>query len=107
MNELRERPDFLNLMFIEFVEFRSEYIPLLYERIFPRGLEVVQGFVERQNGLRSIPTDVMLRAFLGLIFSLVISQALLVEQIENIGSEGEISHYVDIFLHGVLEEAQP
>jgi AcrR family transcriptional regulator len=106
MTTLNNRPDFLNLMFIELVEFRSQHIPLLYEQLFPRGLKMVQDFARDQRGLRSIPVEVMLRAFLGLMFSLVITQALLGRGFEGIGSEVEIEQYVEIFLHGILEEEQ-
>jgi AcrR family transcriptional regulator len=104
MTTLNNRPDFLNLMFIELVEFRNQHIPLLYEQLFPRGLEMVQAFATKQHGIRPIPIDVILRAFLGLMFSLVICKALLGPQGGEIGGAGEISHYVDIFLHGILEE---
>jgi len=107
MTTLTERPDFLNLMFIELVEFRSQHIPMLYKQIFPRGLEIVQSFVADQRGIRSIPIDVVLRAFLGLMSSLVISQALLGQQVEDIGGEGDIKHYIDIFLYGILEDVRP
>ncbi len=105
MRTLRERPDFLNLMFIEFVEFRSQHVPMLYEQLFPRGLKIVETFAEKQAGLRSIPIPVMLRAFLGLVFSLVISQSLLGQQAGDIGREEELEQYVDIFLHGIIEES--
>jgi hypothetical protein len=67
---------------------------------------MVQSFEADQRRIRSIPFDVMLRAFLGLMVSLVISQALLGQQVENIGGDGDIKHYVDIFLYGILEEGQ-
>jgi AcrR family transcriptional regulator len=101
---LTERPDFLNLMFIELVEFRSRHIPILYDEIFPRGLEMVRSFAADQEGIRSIPIEVMLRAFLGLMFSLIITQALLGQTVRDVGSEKEIEQYVEIFLHGILLE---
>jgi AcrR family transcriptional regulator len=106
MTKLTERPDFLNLMFIELVEFRSQHIPILYDEIFPKGLEMVRTVAANQKGIRTIPIDVMLRAFLGLMFSLIISQALLGQTVRDVGSEVEIEHYVEIFLHGILMEDQ-
>jgi AcrR family transcriptional regulator len=106
MTKLTERPDFLNLMFIELVEFRSQHIPILYDEIFPKGLEMVRAVAANQKGIRTIPIDVMLRAFLGLMFSLIISQALLGQTVRDVGSEVEIEHYVEIFLHGILMEDQ-
>jgi AcrR family transcriptional regulator len=104
LTTLTERPDFLNLMFIELVEFRSRHIPILYDEIFPRGLEMVRSFAADQEGIRSIPIEVMLRAFLGLMFSLIITQALLGQTVRDVGSEKEIEQYVEIFLHGILLE---
>jgi hypothetical protein len=91
-------------MFIELVEFRSRHIPILYDEIFPRGLEMVRSFAADQEGIRSIPIEVMLRAFLGLMFSLIITQALLGQTVRDVGSEKEIEQYVEIFLHGILLE---
>ena len=103
MSKLRDLPDFLNLLFIEFVEFRSKHIPQLYTTIFPRGLEIAQNFAMDQQGLRDIPMDVILRAFLGLMFSLILWQTLVGEGSEEIGSEGEVDQVVEIFLNGIRE----
>ena len=107
MTTLTDRPDFLNLMFIELVEFRSQHIPIIYDEIFPKGLEMVRSFAANHKGIRTIPIDVMLRAFLGLMFSLIISQAFLGQRVRDVGSDKEIEHYVEIFLYGILMETQP
>ena len=41
MRAIYRRPDFLNLMFIEIVEFKSIHVHELFEITFPRGMKIV------------------------------------------------------------------
>lgn len=100
---LQTRPGFLNLMFIEMVEFRSQHLPLIYESYFPLGLHAVSRFAEKQTRLRDIPVPVMLRAFLGLIFSLTLTQVMLNGRAEDVGDAQEVDQFTEIFLHGILK----
>ena len=39
------RPDFMNLMFIELVEFKSVHAQQLFASLFPQGMQILQHFV--------------------------------------------------------------
>lgn len=99
---LQAQPGFLNLIFIELVEFHSEHLHLLYERFFPLGLQAAQRFAEKQSRLREFPVPIMLRAFLGLIFSLTLTRVMLAGREQAIGDSQEVQQFAEIFLHGVM-----
>ncbi len=100
------RMDFINLLFIELVEFKGSHVPLLYETVFPQVMDFAQRFVEGREELRSIPLPVLVRAFVGLFISYVMTELLIGKQ-QPLESQSDTLHYfVDIFLHGVLKETR-
>lgn len=101
---LDRRPDFLNLMFIEIVEFGSQHIPSLASTFLPKAIALVTPLTEKEGRLRPIPLPVVIRAFLGLIFSYFMSRLVLEGGIESASEEQARMHFVDIFLHGILAE---
>jgi AcrR family transcriptional regulator len=101
---VKGRPDFLNLMFIELVEFNAQHMPDLFETFFPQALTFVQRFFDGHQELRSIPIPILLRAFLGLFFSYVITEILMGDRMPVDMGQTSLDHFVDIFLHGILVE---
>jgi len=101
---VRDRPDFLNLMFIELVEFNAQHVPQMYQTFFPQALAFVQRFFDGRQELRPIPIPVLLRAYLGLFFSYVITDLLLGNLMPAEMEKNTLDHFVDIFLHGILAE---
>jgi TetR/AcrR family transcriptional repressor of mexJK operon len=101
---VQNRPDFLNLMFIELVEFNAQHIPDLFQNFFPQALTFVQHFFDRRQGLRPVPIPVLLRAFLGLFFSYVMTEILMGDRMPADMEKSTLDHFVDIFLHGILAE---
>jgi len=101
---VKGRPDFLNLMFIELVEFDARHVPELFETFFPQALTFVQRFFDGHQELRPIPIPVLLRAFLGLFFSYVITDILMGDRMPVDLERSSLDHFVDIFLHGILAE---
>ncbi len=104
---VKGRPDFLNLMFIELVEFNGEHVPLLFQTFFPKALLFTQRFFNNRQELRPIPLPILLRAYLGLFFSYVITDILMRNLMPDELQEITLEHFVDIFLHGILAERQP
>ena len=96
------RSEFLNLMFIEIVEFESKHFPSIFEKLFPEGMKFAQRVFYSQGELRSIPIPIMIRVFIGLFFSYIMTE-IMIEQIDypDIQMDAE-KHFVDIFLHGIL-----
>jgi AcrR family transcriptional regulator len=99
---LERRPDFLNLMFIEIVEFDQKHLPELFEQFFPEIMILLEKFTQRDGNLRSIPTPIIIRVFIGMIFTFVLSENVL-QIYMPCEKEQEVRKYmVDIFLHGII-----
>lgn len=104
---VKGRSDFLNLMFIELVEFNAEHVPQLFMTFFPQALAFVQRFFNNRQELRPIPIPILMRAYLGLFFSYVITDILMGNLMPVEMEQITLDHFVDIFLYGILAERQP
>ncbi len=102
VSALEKRPDFLNLMFIEIVEFKNQHIPHLFEAFYPKVGTLIQHFAEKQGPLRPIPTPMVIRAFLGLFLSYYMTEMMMGEQFPSEIKENTLEYFVDIYLHGIL-----
>jgi len=103
---LGKHPEFLNLMLIEIVEFNSQHIPVLFSEVFPQFSVLVEEFATRDDRLRDLPLFVIMRAFIGLFFSHYITEALIGAHIPPEMKENALDHFIDIFLHGIVDKAQ-
>jgi AcrR family transcriptional regulator len=104
---LEKRTDFLNLMFIEIVEFKGQHMPQLFQRIFPQVLALSQRFIANREELRPVPLLVMVRAFIGLFFSFLITEIFMANLLPPEGRENALDYFVDIYLHGVMRPDPP
>ena len=93
---------FLNLMFIELVEFDGQHLPQMFKVFFPGVLTFAQRFVEGKEELRPIPLMVIVRAFIGLFFSYIMTDLIIGEQLPPEMEENALEHFVEIYLHGIL-----
>jgi len=107
VGELGQRTDFLNLMFIEMVEFNGRHIPQIFQLIFPHVLEFSQRFISSRQELRDIPVLVVVRAFIGLFFAFLITELLIADQLPLEGRENGLDYFVDIYLYGILKNGAP
>lgn len=107
VDRLEQRKDFLNLMFIEIVEFNGQHVPQIFQLVFPEIMEFAQHFVAKQDELRPIPLLVVVRAFVGLFFSFLITDILIADQLPPEMRENALDHFVDIYLHGILKQGAP
>ena len=96
-----ERLDFLNLMFIEMVEFDARHLDELFDQISPQVLEFGQRLQAWQDELRPIPLPIVMRSFLGMFFSYVITEYLFGGRLPASMRQGALDHFIDIFLHGI------
>jgi len=104
ISKLEARPLFLNLIFIEVVEFKSKHVPQLFEVFFPPMLQFAQRF-QSLAGLRpDLPLPVIVRSFIGLFFSYVITDMLIGRQLPMGGAPEVFENFVSIYLHGILVE---
>ncbi len=100
------RPDFINLMFIEVVEMHGENLPALFAVILPRLSTAMQRLTAAGSGLRDLPPPVFMRAFVGMFFSYVITEQMLSPETLAAFPPDTLERFVDIFLHGVVEEGR-
>jgi hypothetical protein len=107
VEDLRRHPDFLNLMLIEIVEFKARHVPALFRKSLPTAMPLVARLGKLSGRWRRIPPLVLARAFLGMFFSYYITEMLVGRAMPAAMSAHAMDHFVDIYLHGVLEEEQP
>ena len=104
---LQDRPKFMNLMFIEVVEFDSVHARELFASMLPQIVEVVQRTLgEGRDQLRPIPLMMLIRAFFGMFFSYFLTEIIFAEASPPEFRENTIDYLIDIFLHGVLKEIE-
>lgn len=107
VQELLKRPDLLNLMFIEIVEFNARHIPDLYRSILPEIFNTGSLLKDKRGRLRQIPMPILIRSFAGLFFSYYIT-GLLAGNVAGISNdEASLSQVVDLYLFGILADDDP
>jgi AcrR family transcriptional regulator len=107
VQQLERHPDFLNLMLIEIVEFKARHVPALFRKFLPQAAPLAQRLAPLQGSVRGIPAPVLARAFLGMFFSYYITGVLVGRAMPPEMSANAMDHFVDIFLHGVLDDERP
>jgi len=103
MASIARRPDFLNLMFIEVVEFKSAHVQEIFKETFPRGIGIVDRLANAKGRIRAIPTPMLIRTFIGLFFSYYLAESIFKNVAPVEFQQNAMDYYVDIFLHGILE----
>ncbi len=107
VRELLKRPDLLNLMFIEIVEFNARHVPDLYASLLPDIFRLGNILEGKRGHLRRIPNNILVRSFAGLFFSYYIT-GLLGRSLEGVTNDEEtLSQVVDLYLFGVLAGDDP
>lgn len=102
MESIYGRPHFLNLMFIEIVEFKNAHTHQLFKTTFPRGIEVVQRMINNQDTVRNIPVPMLIRTFISLFFSYYLADVIIGDIAPQEFKENAMEYFVEIFLHGIL-----
>jgi AcrR family transcriptional regulator len=104
---LDRRPGFLNLMFIEIVEFNGKHIRELFEMLYPRA-EMIPKRLARlyPNQFKPIPPLLYIRSIIAFIFGFFITDALIGSFSQQVNRQMAINTLIDIFCHGVLNDVQ-
>ena len=106
ISELGKRPEFVNLMLIELVEFKGKHGTVMLREIVPNVLPVFERVIKSRKGLRVTNPAVLMRSFIGLIVSFLITEMVISNSIISKLMPKDISdQYIDIFLHGMLKES--
>jgi AcrR family transcriptional regulator len=103
--ELGKEPEFINLMFIELVEFKGRHGAVMLREIAPKILPIFEKLVKTMKGLRVTNPAVLMRSFFGMIVSYFITEMIISDSVvSKLMPKNSIDMYVDIFLHGILKE---
>ncbi len=106
IEELGKRPDFINLMFIELVEFKGKHGTIMLREIGPKVLPVFEKIVKARKDLRIKNPAVLMRSFFGMIISYFITEMIISDSvISKLLPKNSTDAYIDIFLKGVLRSA--
>lgn len=104
---LGRRRDFLNLIFIELVEFNARHLPEIIQRFLPETLQFANRLLQVRADLRPIPTPLIVRAFAGFFISYYVTDLLIGGEMPAEMRLNALDHFIDIFLHGILDDRPP
>ena len=105
ITEMGERPEFVNLMLIELVEFKGRHGSLMLKEIAPKVLPVFEKVVKGRRGLRVTNPAFLMRSFMGMIVSYLVTEMVISHSfISKLMPKNTAEAYADIFLHGILKE---
>ena len=106
ISEMGKRPEFVNLMFIELVEFKGRHGAALLKEIVPKVLPVFERVIKSRKNLRVTNPALLMRSFVGLVVSYLITEMIISNSImSKFMPKNAEEAYVDIFLHGILKES--
>ena len=101
VRELSENSDYVNLLFIEILEFKGKHMAEIFQDIFPQVLPLLERF--QAGNPREFPPMMLMRIFIGTFISYYLTEISFGEVAMPNMQEDAMQHFVDVFLHGVLE----
>lgn len=105
IHELGKQPEFINLMFIELVEFKGRHGAVMLREIAPKVLPLFEKIVKSMKGLRVTNPAVLMRSFFGMIISYFVTEMIISGSVvSKLMPKDSTDVYIDIFLKGVLKE---
>ena len=105
INELGKQPEFINLMFIELVEFRGKHGSVMLREIAPKILPVFENVIKAKKDLRVTNPALLMRSFMGTVISYFITEMVISNSvISKLMPKNSTDIYVDLFLNGILKE---
>jgi AcrR family transcriptional regulator len=106
IKELGAQPEFINLMFIELVEFKGKHGSIMLREIAPKVLPVFEKVVKARKDLRVTHPAILMRSFFGMVISYFVTEMIISNSVvSKLMPKNSTDMYVDIFLKGVLKEA--
>lgn len=101
---LQKPAEFLKLLFIELVEFKAVHVAQFFGQLYPRLDQLAEKIFAGQPGLRPYQPIILLRVFLGLVFSYLMTEWMFGEQFPQKGAAGDLNTYLTIYLNGIRSE---
>jgi AcrR family transcriptional regulator len=104
VDEFNKQPEYMNLMFIELVEFKGRHGSSLLSEIAPKVLPVFERIIKGRKDLRVTNPALLMRSFIGMVISYLITEMLVSNSvISKLMPKRTGEAYMDIFLHGILK----
>jgi AcrR family transcriptional regulator len=105
VHELGSRPEFINLMFIELVEFKGKHGKGMLREIAPKVLPVFEKVIKGRKDLRVTHPVLLMRSFFGMVISYFVTEMVIANSvISKLMPKNSTDAYIDIFLKGILKE---
>lgn len=105
IEELGERPEYMQLMLIEIVEFKGVHGKLMLKEIAPKILPIFEKVIASRKDLRVKNPAMLMRSFFGMIISYFITEMVISNSVvSKLMPKNPVDAYVDLFLHGILKE---
>ena len=105
VNELSSEKYYIKLMLIEIAEFDGLHGAALIKEIAPNILPVFEKLVKSRKGLRAIHPAVLMRSFIGMALSYLITDIMISNSIlKRIMPKNALDAHVDMYMHGILKE---
>jgi len=106
IRELGKEPEFLNLIFIELVEFKGKHGTVMLREIGPKVLPVFEKVIKSRKDLRVTHPAVLMRSFFGMIISYFITEMIISNSVlSKLLPKNTDDAYIDIFLHRILKKS--
>jgi AcrR family transcriptional regulator len=102
LHAFQNRPHFFKLLFIELLEFKGVHLAELMTEVFQRGVKLIEGFLEENPTVRTLPAPILLRSFLGLFISYYFGELMLDPSGPARLNEKTFETFIEIYLHGIL-----
>lgn len=104
VEELGKQREFINLMFIELVEFKGAHGAMMLREIAPKVLPVFEKIVKSRKGLRTTNPAILVRSFFGMIISYFITEMLIANSVlGKLMPKNAADAYLELYLHGILK----
>lgn len=104
ISELGARPEYVNLMLIELVEFKGKHGSVMLREIAPKMLPVFERVIKSRKDLRVSSPPLLMRSFIGMVVSYLITEMIISNSVmSKLMPKNTEDAYVDVFLHGILK----
>jgi hypothetical protein len=105
IRELGAQPEFINLLFVELIEFKGKHGSIMLREIAPKVLPIFEKIVKPMKGLRVHNPAVLMRSFFGMIISYFVTDMIIANSVVSpLMPKNSADAYIDIFLKGILKE---
>lgn len=101
--ELESQPYYMNLMFIEFVEFKGKHGASMLLEIAPKVMPIFEKLVKGRKELRITNPAMLLRSFFGMLVSFFMTDMIIGNShLNKLMPKDPMDAYMDIYLHGII-----